>query len=355
MIDAHRGLAIQLRDWGQVSNVTFANVTVSTRRYGGRWWGAGEPIYVTAVPRWPNRPVGHVNNVSFVNVTAVTAGGTVLLSGSPEGGLRGLRFVNVSVRFAPSPADLLLKQQAHGAALLRADDVNKGGGLKPLPPAGGGGAAADTAEAAARGAAGRWWERVRAWFRGSTGDLPPSVVKLDRRPGPYGVAPLRNARPAPLLAQFVEGLQLRGVELVVEQGSPVDPCAWLSRQRTWGLGWLWGWGRVRWPWLSDLVGHTVTGVSAVGVSLKMMTQGATVGVETVSEQDLGLLCTERMQGGGVGKGAAMGSSTRSLFWLTVTAVVTPVALWAVYCRWVGTKRSRRASPGAGVEEGVKRC
>ncbi len=353
VIDAHRGLAIQLRDWGHVSNVTFANVTVSTRRYGGRWWGAGEPIYVTAVPRWPNRPVGRVTNVSFVNVTAVTAGGAVLLSGSPESELRDLRFVNVSVRFAPSPADLSWKKQAHGVALPRVHDAARGGGSEPLAAAGGADAAAGKAAGAERGAASNWWKGVRTWFRGSTGDLPPTVVKLDRRPGPYGVAPLRNARPAPVLAQFVEGLQLQGVELVVEQGSPVDPCAWLSRQRAWGLGWLWGWGGVRWPWMSDLVGHTVIGVSAVGVCFKLVEQEAGVGVEAVLGQDLELLCTESMKGGGGGKSALLGSSSRRLFWLTIVAVLTPIVLWAVHCRWIRTIRLRRASSGAGVEVGVK--
>lgn len=39
------------RDSGSISDVRFQNVSASTRLYHPSWWGAAEPIYVTAVPR----------------------------------------------------------------------------------------------------------------------------------------------------------------------------------------------------------------------------------------------------------------------------------------------------------------
>lgn len=39
------------RDGGSISGVAFRNVSLSTRLYDPSWWGAAEPIYVTAVPR----------------------------------------------------------------------------------------------------------------------------------------------------------------------------------------------------------------------------------------------------------------------------------------------------------------
>ena len=41
----------QSRDGGDVSDVSFRSIGLSTRLYEGSWWGAGEPIHVTAVPR----------------------------------------------------------------------------------------------------------------------------------------------------------------------------------------------------------------------------------------------------------------------------------------------------------------
>lgn len=124
--DSHRGLAIQLRDGGSISDVTFEHVSVSTRLYDPSWWGAAEPISITAVPRTPggqvrcraagrgalgrhgcacahvrlNRPssrtcphtpslppsqVGTVSDVAFRDITAVSEGG-ILLAGGPLGG-----------------------------------------------------------------------------------------------------------------------------------------------------------------------------------------------------------------------------------------------------------------------------
>lgn len=39
------------RDGGDVSHVAFSNIAVSTKYTGDNWWGAAEPIYITALPR----------------------------------------------------------------------------------------------------------------------------------------------------------------------------------------------------------------------------------------------------------------------------------------------------------------
>ncbi len=47
---SHRGLAIHLSEGSDVENVLFSNMIVETRIFHERWWGRGEPIYITAIP-----------------------------------------------------------------------------------------------------------------------------------------------------------------------------------------------------------------------------------------------------------------------------------------------------------------
>jgi hypothetical protein len=63
-----RGLAIQLRDEGNVENVIFSNCIVETRLFYEAWWGAAEPIYVTAFHRSAGSRLGRIRNVRFSNV-----------------------------------------------------------------------------------------------------------------------------------------------------------------------------------------------------------------------------------------------------------------------------------------------
>ncbi|MCF0198086.1 MAG: glycoside hydrolase family 28 protein [Bacteroidaceae bacterium] len=48
---SNRGLGIQNRDEGTVTNVTFQNMVVECRLFSDVWWGKAEPIYVTSYPR----------------------------------------------------------------------------------------------------------------------------------------------------------------------------------------------------------------------------------------------------------------------------------------------------------------
>jgi hypothetical protein len=63
-----RGLAIQLRDEGNVENVLFSDMIVETRHFHEDWWGAAEPIYVTALPRTATTTVGQIRHVRFRNL-----------------------------------------------------------------------------------------------------------------------------------------------------------------------------------------------------------------------------------------------------------------------------------------------
>ncbi|GAB2233237.1 hypothetical protein Droror1_Dr00002456 [Drosera rotundifolia] len=98
IFESHRGLGLQIRDGGNVSDVTFSNINISTRYYDPSWWGRAEPIYVTTCPRNPDSATGSLSNIGFINVTAVSENG-VFLSGSPNGLISDLKFSNVKLSY----------------------------------------------------------------------------------------------------------------------------------------------------------------------------------------------------------------------------------------------------------------
>ncbi|XP_050230087.1 uncharacterized protein LOC126679173 [Mercurialis annua] len=98
IVDSHRGLALQMRDGGNVRDVTFSNINITTRYYHPSWWGRAEPIYVTTCPRDSNAKEGSISNILFVNISATSENG-VFLSGSKGGLLSNLRFTNVNLTY----------------------------------------------------------------------------------------------------------------------------------------------------------------------------------------------------------------------------------------------------------------
>ncbi|XP_010257337.1 PREDICTED: exopolygalacturonase [Nelumbo nucifera] len=109
IVDSHRGIGFQIRDGGNVSGITFSNIKISTRYYDPSWWGRAEPIYVTSCPRDSNAAEGSISDVLFVNISAVSENG-IFLSGSKQGLLSNLKFINVNVtyrRWTDFPAGLV--------------------------------------------------------------------------------------------------------------------------------------------------------------------------------------------------------------------------------------------------------
>ncbi|KAG2489907.1 hypothetical protein HYH03_011546 [Edaphochlamys debaryana] len=264
---SNRGLALQLRDAGAVTNITFAHCAVSTARYPGRWWGGGEPIYVTAAPRWPLAPVGRLQGVRFVNVTARTRGGVVVLAGSSERAVRDVELRGVHVRLLPPPPPAAAElASAAAAAALPA------GSAPPLRPAGPRDLRrwrralaetppdyeqaaravepdSDLADAAVAAAAAAAAAVAAALPAGSARAAEPDSelataaaaaagleadagVKLDLRPGLYGVRWLPWSAAAPLLAQYVLGLTLADVSFELAAGTAAEDA---EDARAWDL------------------------------------------------------------------------------------------------------------------------
>jgi hypothetical protein len=94
--DSHRGLAIMLRDGGTVENILFSDMIVETRYFHPDWWGAAEPIHVTALPRTAQTPPGRVRNVRFSNILCRSENGA-LLHGFPGSAPDDVRLENVRI------------------------------------------------------------------------------------------------------------------------------------------------------------------------------------------------------------------------------------------------------------------
>jgi hypothetical protein len=93
-----RGLTIQLRDEGSVSNIVFRDIKFTSRYYSDPWWGRGEAISFTAIQRTNSIPLGKIQNVLVQNVTGV-AENSIRVYGAEPGHIENIRFDNVAVKF----------------------------------------------------------------------------------------------------------------------------------------------------------------------------------------------------------------------------------------------------------------
>lgn len=108
---SNRGLGIQNRDEGTVSDVIFSNILVESHLFSDVWWGKSEPIYITAYRRattnnkdagWrlpkgrTEGKVGEVRNIYFSNIRCTGEGGVYVSAESPDK-VSGIYFDEVSV------------------------------------------------------------------------------------------------------------------------------------------------------------------------------------------------------------------------------------------------------------------
>ena len=91
-----RGCTIQLRDEGDVSGVVFRDITFQARYHSAPWWGRGEAISFTALPRNPRTKVGKLSHVRVEQVTG-RAENSVRISGGAESRISDVVFDNVDV------------------------------------------------------------------------------------------------------------------------------------------------------------------------------------------------------------------------------------------------------------------
>jgi hypothetical protein len=91
-----RGMTIQLRDEGSVYDITFDNITFVSRYYAEPWWGRGEAISLTAIPRTPGTKLGTIHDVRFRNVRG-RAENSARICGTPASHIRSVRLEGIAV------------------------------------------------------------------------------------------------------------------------------------------------------------------------------------------------------------------------------------------------------------------
>jgi polygalacturonase len=96
ILSSSRGLCIQLRDEGEVSNLTFRDIQFVARYHGDPWWGRGEAISFTALPRNSATKLGRLHDIVVENVSG-QAENSVRINGSPASRIENVRLENVSV------------------------------------------------------------------------------------------------------------------------------------------------------------------------------------------------------------------------------------------------------------------
>jgi hypothetical protein len=96
--NSNRGMGLWVRDGATVENILFSNITVETRLFSDeeetkrqlRWWGKGEPIFITAERRSGGQhPPGSIRNIRFDHISVEAEGG-VYLEGSEESIIEGI-------------------------------------------------------------------------------------------------------------------------------------------------------------------------------------------------------------------------------------------------------------------------
>jgi len=91
-----RALTIQLRDEGDVSNVTFRDIEFISRYHSDPWWGRGEAISFTAIPRTKDTKIGTIHDILVENVKG-KAENSVRINGTQESIIRNVILNNVEI------------------------------------------------------------------------------------------------------------------------------------------------------------------------------------------------------------------------------------------------------------------
>ena len=97
ILSGSRGMTIQLRDEGNVSNIVFRDIQFTSRYYSDPWWGRGEAISLTAIPRSPTTKLGMMRDIQIQNVTG-HAENSIRINGTKNSHIQNVSLENVSVK-----------------------------------------------------------------------------------------------------------------------------------------------------------------------------------------------------------------------------------------------------------------
>ncbi len=97
ILSGSRGLCIQLRDEGAISNIVFRDIRFTSRYYSDPWWGRGEAISLTAIPRSATNTLGTLRDIQIENVRGL-AENSIRINGTTNSRIQNVTLENVRVK-----------------------------------------------------------------------------------------------------------------------------------------------------------------------------------------------------------------------------------------------------------------
>ena len=90
IVRSNRGISFLNRDGATVEDMLFTGMTIETRMRPMMWWGSGEPIALSSVPRERGGPAGVVRGITFSDMICRGESG-VYLRGTPGAPLKDIQ------------------------------------------------------------------------------------------------------------------------------------------------------------------------------------------------------------------------------------------------------------------------
>lgn len=95
--DSNRACTIQSRDEGEVYDIEFRDIDFSIQQAPQSWWGLGEGISITSLPRTYFGKVGGIRDIRLINVKG-QAENSLRINGVPESRIKDIRLLNVDIK-----------------------------------------------------------------------------------------------------------------------------------------------------------------------------------------------------------------------------------------------------------------
>lgn len=96
IVRSNRGISLLNRDGATVEDLLFTDMTINTKMQSIMWWGSGEAIAVSSLPRAEGGPAGHVRGVQFAHMQCRAESG-IYLRGTTGAPLTDMTFSGVDL------------------------------------------------------------------------------------------------------------------------------------------------------------------------------------------------------------------------------------------------------------------
>jgi hypothetical protein len=103
MVRCNRGISLLNRDGATVEDLIFSEMTIETKMRTRMWWGSGEPVAMSSVPRVKGGPAGMVRGVQFNHMECRSESG-IYLRGTAGAPLRDVSFMGIDLAIAKTTA-----------------------------------------------------------------------------------------------------------------------------------------------------------------------------------------------------------------------------------------------------------